>query len=494
MRTVTSLLQGLGSDPDALQCIFDHSPVGVTIIDADDQVVFLNRSQAHMDDFDPREVIGKIQTEVITKTNITHPTPKNPEPILGYIGRYRTYKGREINGSCWIYPIFKDGDFAGSICFIYPLLKESPIDHHLLGRPVTWADDGHAPSYPEIVGRNPLFLKAIWAIKYNADNTFPMMISGETGVGKELLAKLIHQLSSRRDKPYITINCAAIPATLLEGLLFGTVKGSFTGAIDRAGLFEEADGGVIYLDEIDSMPLDLQPKLLRAIQEMQVSRVGSARQIHLDVKVISSINASPQVALGSGKIRPDLFYRLAVVMINIPALRKRPDDLERLTRHFIQKYAAVLGKKEVRPEENLWRYMRGYHWPGNVRELEHLLAASMVMVTEGEMITLEHLPDHYAQAFTGYGPDGDALAGGTGLENGESKKRPGISRQDSSDQAVENDLIESLSAEKERLRECLIQARGNLSRAAKIMNISRQTFSYRALKHGLNYRNYKPRG
>ncbi len=273
--------------------------------------------------------------------------------------------------------------------------------------------------------------------------------------------------------------------------MFGTVKGSFTGAIDRPGLFEEANGGVLYLDEIDSMPIDLQPKLLRVLQEMRVSRVGSSNEIRLDLKIISSINTSPQTALGSGKIRPDLFYRLAVVMISISALRKRPDDLERLTRHFIQKYCTILGKKEMRLEEHLWGHMCRYHWPGNIRELEHMLAATIAMVKSGDIITLEHIPDHYAQAFSGYGPDEEANwpaselfqaragSGYPGLEAGGLAGEPG--------------LIESLSAEKEKMRQCLMRAGGNLSRAAEMMDMSRQTFSYRILKLGLNYKNYKPK-
>lgn len=171
-----------------------------------------------------------------------------------------------------------------------------------------------------------------------ASSSSPIMIQGETGTGKELFAQSIHNHSQRREQKYVAVNCAAIPHDLLEGMLFGITRGAFTGAMDKPGLFEMAHGGTLFLDELLAMPVDLQAKLLRALQEKRVRKLGSSRETPVDVKVISSVSKDPRTAIRENNLRTDLFYRLGVVMIKLPPLRERQDGMHELVNHFIEKY------------------------------------------------------------------------------------------------------------------------------------------------------------
>ena len=459
----------LTSGPDHLRQIWDSFPLGVIITGPDDRVVYYNEAHSNLDGLSPEEVLGRLEHEVlvpISGPNIMAVCRKTGRSVQGYIFPYRTGKGRVVNAAYWVYPVLEGGRSIGAVCFTQPLLGE-------LGRqararpkePIQWP--GQAPiSLPpkKTVGANPAFQRAVELAVDCAATPFPVLISGETGTGKEMLAKLVHRASPRRRGPCLTLNCSAIPGQLLEGLLFGTVKGSYTGAVDRPGLFEEAGGGCLYLDEIDSMPLDLQPKLLRAIQEMRISRVGSARETNLDLKIISSISTSPQAALSEGHLRADLFYRLAAVVITVPPLRERLDDLELLTNHFICKYNNLLGKSALKPTPELLAALSGYGWPGNVRELEHFITGALSLVKDENLVGLEHVPEHY------HGLLGRPAAGPAAEKSG--SRAAGQARR--------------LMLEEEKLRAALSEAGGNISRAARALGLSRQLLTYRLMKFGLH--------
>lgn len=484
------MIKALGSGQDQLKRVFDLFPLGVIMTDIEGRVTYYNQAQSKIDNLDPEEIIGLLEIEVLEPVvgpNIMNVCQKTGQPILGYIYPYRTKKGRIVNAAYWVFPIFDGQAVTGAICFTQPLLGEYHLERPYRNQPIQWASSVPI-NMPQknIVGNNQAFQKAVMTVKNNAANPIALLIAGETGSGKEMLAKLAHQASSRRNKPYMALNCSAIPSTLIEGLLFGTVKGSFTGAIDRPGLMEEAEGGTLYLDEIDSMPLDLQPKLLRAIQEMQICRVGSSNKIKLDFKLVSSIGSSPQNALSSGRLRADLFYRLAVMMVNVPPLRERLDDLELLAEHFICKYNNILGKSALKIEARLLNMMKSYHWPGNVRELEHMLAGSLTMVKDENIIQLEHVPEHYIQAFAS-----DNNQNGLFVNKIAPIKTEASALNEVQETFEGPSPIERLKREERKLRECLTEAQGNISKAAKIMGVSRQLFSYRLLKYGLNHRDFK---
>jgi arginine utilization regulatory protein len=232
---------------------------------------------------------------------------------------------------------------------------------------------------------------AIRMARMSAASPSPIMISGETGTGKELFAQSIHNHSPRKKKPFIPVNCAAIPENLLEGILFGTSRGSFTGAIDKPGLFEQANGGTIFLDELDAMPLTLQVKLLRVIQEKKVRKLGSLKEIDLDVKILSSVGQQPLKIVQNGSLRMDLFYRMGVVSIMLPPLRERQEDMETLIQHFIAKYNQALGEKVESISSEVADLFVGYRWPGNVRELENVIERA-ALLSENGIIKVEQLP------------------------------------------------------------------------------------------------------
>jgi formate hydrogenlyase transcriptional activator len=207
-------------------------------------------------------------------------------------------------------------------------------------------------------------------------------VQGETGTGKELIARGIHELSERRNQPFVKVNCAAIPATLLESELFGHEKGSFTGAFaQKIGRFEMAHRGTLFLDEIGEMPLELQPKLLRAIQEQELERVGGNRTIHVDIRIIAATNRNLKQMVEEGKFRSDLYYRLHVFPVTVPPLRERREDIPRLTRYFVQKHAQRMGRNiETIPASTLEALTR-HDWPGNIRELQNVLERAVILTS-----------------------------------------------------------------------------------------------------------------
>jgi transcriptional regulator with GAF, ATPase, and Fis domain len=207
-----------------------------------------------------------------------------------------------------------------------------------------------------------------------------VLVLGETGTGKELIARAVHNRSRRQGKSLIKVNCAALPPQLIESELFGHEKGAFTGATDkRVGKFELAHGGTIFLDEIGELPLELQPKLLRVLQEKEIERVGGQAPIACDVRIIAATNRDLQQEVTEGRFRADLYYRLNVFPITLPPLRERREDLPLLAAHFLQKIAKKLGKKLAGISEASLQQMQAYHWPGNIRELEHLLERAAIM-------------------------------------------------------------------------------------------------------------------
>jgi DNA-binding NtrC family response regulator len=226
----------------------------------------------------------------------------------------------------------------------------------------------------DIVGRSPLLLRAIQRARAAASTGADVLIEAESGTGKELLARFIHDSSDRCRKPFVAVNCAAVPEALLESELFGHGRGAFTGAVGaKPGKFELADGGTILLDEIGEMPLHLQPKLLRALQEREFERLGEGRSVHVDIRVIATTNVSLAAMVERGQFRGDLYYRLNVIPLSLPPLRDRREDIPILAQHFAQKYAAQLQTKPARLHPDFLERLQSQSWPGNVRELANFM-------------------------------------------------------------------------------------------------------------------------
>jgi DNA-binding NtrC family response regulator len=310
-------------------------------------------------------------------------------------------------------------------------------------------------------------MKAVFRqVEQVAPSTLSVLVVGESGTGKELVAQTLHQLSVRRRNEFVAVNCAAIPATLLESEIFGHERGSFTGAHQRKiGCFEMAHHGTLFLDEISEMDESLQAKLLRVLQEQKFRRVGGREIIESDVRVITATNRDPAAAIAAGKLREDLYYRLNVFTITLPPLRERPEDVPPLARHFAEQYGARTGTPVPAIEQSAIERLMAHKWPGNVRELKNAIERA-ALLSGGNTILPEHLPPETVAAA---GPP--IVAGGAAIENGE-----GVMLQVGS--TMED-------AERELIKSTLAHTSGNKTRAAKILGISLKTMHNKVKKFGL---------
>lgn len=246
----------------------------------------------------------------------------------------------------------------------------------------------------DIIGKNKKLLDLMQKIEIVAPTETSVMILGESGTGKEKIANLIHSLSAKNAKPLVVVNCAALPESLIESELFGHEKGAFTGADNvRIGKFEQANGGTIFLDEIGELPLDSQVKLLRVLQEKEIERLGSEKTIKLDVRIIAATNRCLPDEVAEGRFRLDLYYRLNVFPLELPALRERKEDIEDLAYYFLQKYALKSKRNIKKISGKALQQLQDYDWPGNIRELEHLVERSVLMATENEITAFDITTD-----------------------------------------------------------------------------------------------------
>ena len=301
-----------------------------------------------------------------------------------------------------------------------------------------------------------------------ADTPSTVLIMGESGTGKELIARALHEQSPRADKPLITVNCAAIPGTLIESELFGYEKGAFTGAVSsKPGRFELADGGTLFLDEIGEIPLEMQVKLLRALQENEFERVGGIRTIKVNVRVVAATNRDLAADIEIGRFREDLYYRLNVVPIQVPPLRDRRDDIPDLVEHILEKFRARLGKETRRLAPDALEALASYRWPGNIRELENMIER-MLLFCDGETIRLEDLPEGLREARP------------TPIANIQAPLTPPA---DASLKAVVR--AETERVERHMILSALEETGGNVTHAARRLQISRKSLQNKMKELGL---------
>lgn len=312
------------------------------------------------------------------------------------------------------------------------------------------------------IGQSPRWLQALTRARQVAASTADVLIQAESGAGKELLAHMIHELSPRRTRPFVAVNCAALPETLLESELFGHTRGAFTGAVaPRAGKFELAHRGTLLLDEVGEMPLALQPKLLRALQEREFERLGDNRSVQVDIRVIATTHRSLKAMVNAGQFRADLYYRLNVIPLTLPPLRERPEDIVMLARHFARQYAP--GGREPFMEREFIAALERHSWPGNVRELENLIRRGVAL--SPERIGIDVLdPAEFAPSNTRLADDSDVAAPSAALT------APGTSLE-----ALERRLLENT----------LAATGGNRSRAAAMLGVSLRTVRNKIHAYGL---------
>lgn len=322
-------------------------------------------------------------------------------------------------------------------------------------------------SYEGIVGRSEAMLRVFELIDRVAPTTANVMILGESGTGKELVAAAIHARSDRSGAPFVPINCAAIPETLMESELFGYMRGAFTGAHqNKKGLFEEAHRGTLFLDEVGELPVGMQVKLLRAIQEKTVRRIGGSEDIPVDVRLVCASKRNLDEEMKAGRFRDDLYFRLNVIEIVIPPLRERREDIPALAAHFLARFAAEMGKRIVRIDGEAMRLLLAYDYPGNVRELENVIERAVIMETK-DVISPSSLPPNLTKIVTEGEPLGPICPE---LYDGEDVSLDG---------AMDH-------LEKTLLLRALRKTGGNKTEAAKLLNISFRSLRYRLDKHGID--------
>jgi len=319
-------------------------------------------------------------------------------------------------------------------------------------------------SFDQIVGESPA-MREMLALSHKVaeSEVSSVLLQGESGTGKDLVAKAIHYHSSRADNPFVAINCAALPSTLIESELFGYEKGAFTDAKARKeGLFEQAEGGTLFLDEIGELELSLQAKLLRVLEEGSFRRVGGLKDLPLDVRVIAASNRDLKAESEAGRFRADLFYRLSVIQIDIPALRERGDDVQLLAEHYISSFRERLRKNIDGITPEALSAFRRYEWPGNVRELRNVIERAMIL-EDGDTITTKYLPRGLA---------GEFRQGGDSRVDGAKSDQFSLPHTGVSLEEVEMSLV----------RQALERSGGNQTKAAELLGISRDQLRYRMKK------------
>lgn len=453
--------------------VMDALQEGVHIVDSEGITILYNQAMEVIEGFNGEHVLGKHLLDLFpdwTKENSTLLTViASGEPIYDRDQSYVNFKGKRIQTINTTLPIYLNQELIGAV----EIAKDVTHVSHMTERIVDLQQKLIEPSlskggirqyrFEELIGRSPVYLEAINIARRASKSSSSVLIYGDTGTGKELFAQSIHFEGDRATKPFIAQNCAAIPETLLESLLFGTSKGAFTGAQDRPGLFEQACGGTLFLDEINSMPIGLQAKILRVLQESYVRRIGGQKDIPVDVRIIAATNEMPAKLIEEGYFRKDLYYRLNVISIKIPSLNERVDDIPLLVKHFLAEYNSKLKKDVWMVSEEIMEAFKNYKWEGNIRELKNFIESAMNLILDEHVIGKEHLPSHVLEILM--------------------CKNDYLNAIESPIQDL-NKHLESIEAQiiLQTYRSC----RGNITKTAERLNVSRQNLQYKLKKYNIS--------
>lgn len=450
---------------------------GITIIDTSGTILFSVKfnSLFYPDFYDSKNIVGKKLTDVFTNLDeekstlfkamkLDIPVFRKKQPIINMCKDkiYTTNISIPIKANNKIVGAIElSKDKANYKCTLPNDTVEINLDAFNSNNFLTkfFGPDKARYTLDDIVSNDQNMKKLKEYVKKIGNSNSPVFIYGETGTGKELFAHAIQNASSRSEGPFIVQNCAAIPENLMESILFGTTKGSFTGAFDKPGLFEIAEGGSLFLDEINSMSLNLQAKLLRVLQDGFIRRLGDRKERKTNVRIITTANINPMECVKRGQLRQDIYYRICVFTINIPPLRDRHEDIQFLLAYFIDKYNPSLNRKVKRVSKEVYQFLNGYKWPGNVRQFEHFIEYAMNNVDESEdTIKMEHI---------------------------ESK----IKEMTILDNDISGDILplkDAVSAvEKNLISKAVNITKGNVSQAAKLLKIPRQTLQQKIQRYNI---------
>ncbi len=443
----------LGSIDEAIHAV---NTKGITI--------YYNEVAAKHDGLEKEEVLGKHLLSVFPSLNEKSSTLlkvlKTQKPLYNKTQSFVNLHGKRIETVNTTLPIVVSGEVLGAVEIAkdYSRLKELAeklvdIQREAKSNSRKVSEQQASYTFENLLTKNKTFIQTKKRAEKLAKSNSPILLFGESGTGKELFVHSIHNASKRRKGPLIAQNCAAIPESLLESILFGTSKGSYTGAVERPGLFEIADGGTLFLDELHTMPVLLQAKLLRVLEDGIIRRVGSTSAQKVDVRVISAMNIDPQIAMKEKLLREDLFYRLNVLTFELIPLRQRQEDILYLINEFIEFFNKQFNKNIKGINEEAASLFMTHSWPGNVRELKHTIEY-MMSVSEEDILTQAHLPPMLITSFA---------------KNDSSKK--------------ERNLKQQLKQyEKTLIEKAMIESGGNIQKAAQLLGIPRQTLQYKLKK------------
>lgn len=442
---------------------------GVHVLDKDGNSIIYNDAMSDLEKMDSRDVLNKPFAEIFKNIDAKDSTLLqalyNSKSTENKNQSYLNKDGKKITTINTTVPVIDNGEVIAAVEVSKDITNIQEMSNRILELRKELKEPDEVKElkikkyrFSNLVGKSPNFKAVLSIARKAANSSASVFIYGETGTGKELIAQSIHFDGTRQNKPFLAQNCAALPETLLESILFGTAKGGFTGAVDRAGLFEQANGGTLLLDEINSMPYELQGKLLRVLQEDYIRRVGGSKDIPIDVRIIATVNEPAEALIKQGKLRKDLYYRIKIIPIDVPPLRERRDDILLLAEQFIDKHNKRYNKNVWMLSDKAKEKLLNYDYPGNVRELENIIMAAISMIDDENVITDKHILIDESH--------GTLKIDYEFLELGVEK------------------YLENL--EKEIIKNTLITYQNNITKSAEHLKIKRQTLQHKIKKYNLN--------
>ncbi len=443
------------------------------VVNAEGITIMYNEEMAELEKINVSDVQGKPFREAFAsipeEESTLYQALKHRKSIIKQQQTYMNVYGKEVTTVNSTVPIIVDDKVVAAMEVARDITGIRDMSNRLLDLQdsVNAKVDGKEEKkgisryrFKDIIGDSRPFEELVARAGKASRNDVSVLIYGETGVGKELFAQSIHYDGLRKNKPFLAQNCAAIPESLLEGMLFGTVKGGFTGAEDRAGLFEQANGGTLLLDEISAMPIGIQGKLLRVLQEEYIRRVGGTRDIPVDVRIIATINEPAEKLMEEGRLRRDLYFRLGIVNLSIPPLRERKEDIPVLVSEFLKKYNERFGKEIWMVSDAARDKLYNYEYPGNVRELENIIMAAVSMADDEHVLQAEDIEmgSEYKGRTSGFK---DFAANSSSL----------------------SEYLEGI--EETVIRQQLLSNDGNVSKTAKELGMLRQNLQHKIKKYDI---------
>lgn len=463
------MVENLLDHKKILECLLENLDEGIQIVDSTGKTIYYNQVMGKVEGINPNEVLGKRVNEYLSDvkedTSTLMRVLKSGKKIVDLIQQYSNEYKKKVTTINTTVPVSCDGKNVAAIEISKDITRLKELTEYIYKLQGNDTKVKKRFTFKDIITNSDKMKEVVKKAQRSSLSNSSVLIYAETGAGKEVMAQSIHYGGIRNNNPFIPINCAAIPAALLEGMMFGTIKGSFTGAENKKGLFEEANHGTILLDEINSMEPYLQSKLLRVLQDGYIRPIGSNKTIDIDVRIIATLNEEPEELVKSGKLRKDFYYRLSVIKLRIPPLRERKEDIPILANKFLKECNEIMGKNIERIHEDLMERFLKYSWPGNIRELRNVIESAVNMADDSSVLNCNNFE---SKIFN--------------------KSISGLYEDFNIDNCEKIDLEKYIgSIEKNVIEKVLKKNNYNVSKTSRQLNISRQNLQYKLKKHNIKH-------